>query len=324
MGGNDIIYGGEGSDTINGGANSDTAAYTDSAESVYVSLETGKGYGGTAQGDTLISVENLTGSAQWDVLEGNAEANTLFGWDGHDSLKGGGGADTLLGGFGDDTLMGGAGGDTLDGGEGIDTASYADSQGGVKVQLDTGKGYGGSYTGNAAGDTLKSIENLTGSAYQDFLKGDGKANVLRGNAGNDTIVGEGGVDTLRGDDGKDDLIGGAGGDWLYGGADKDSFRYDNLSDTGLDLVSADVIADFSKADGDIIRVYADMDTETDGHQYVTFIGTGDYTGAGQARVVFANGDTFIAFNTDSNPDNEAAIRILGTHDIDASCFSMFL
>src|ERR1700754_332467 len=61
-GGNDIIKGGGGADTIDGGANRDGASYEDSDVGVDVSLVTGKGHGGTAEGDTLISIEDLYGS----------------------------------------------------------------------------------------------------------------------------------------------------------------------------------------------------------------------------------------------------------------------
>ena len=65
---------------------------------VDVSLVTGKGKGGTAEGDTLKSIEDLFGSKFDDKLVGNAQDNKLDGQDGNDTLKGGGGADTLVGG----------------------------------------------------------------------------------------------------------------------------------------------------------------------------------------------------------------------------------
>ena len=71
----------------------------------------------------------------------------------------------------------------VDGGAGTDTASYAVSNAGVSVSLMTGLGSGG----DAQGDTLVSIENLTGSALDDTLEGNGGANVLTGGAGADTV-----------------------------------------------------------------------------------------------------------------------------------------
>ena len=115
-----------GADTVNGGSGTDTANYSDSTEGVVVSLITGLGFGGTAEGDTLTSIENLTGSAHADFLVGNDGNNVLVGLESDDILKGGGGADTLYGDSGSDTLKGGGGADTLNGGSGIDTANYAE------------------------------------------------------------------------------------------------------------------------------------------------------------------------------------------------------
>ena len=82
-----------------------------------VSLANGSGFGGDAQDDELISIENLVGSAFDDNLIGNNLLNTLNG------------------GAGDDTIEGGAGADTLIGGIGSDTASYATSAAGYAAGL---------------------------------------------------------------------------------------------------------------------------------------------------------------------------------------------
>ncbi len=100
--------------------------------------------------DTLISFENLTGSAFNDTLAGNAGDNML------------------------------------DGGDGTDTVSYAGAAAGVTVSLapDTAQN-----TGGAGTDTLASIENLAGSAFGDTLTGDNNNNVISGLDGNDTLQG---------------------------------------------------------------------------------------------------------------------------------------
>src|SRR3546814_4359380 len=77
--------------------------------------------------------------------------------------------------------------------------SYAGSAAGVTVNLATGTGTGG----DAQGDTLSGIENLTGSDNDDVLTGDAGANVLDGGAGNDILTGGGGADTLIGGAGTD-------------------------------------------------------------------------------------------------------------------------
>src|SRR5688572_13629835 len=147
LGGNDEIKGGGGADTINGGSGTDTANYSDSASGVTVSLETNKGFGGTAEGDTLASIENLTGSAHEDFLIGNSGNNVLTGLEDDDILKGGGGADTLYGDSGSDTLKGGGGADTVNGGSGIDTAKYDGSAAAVFGSVVNDIADGGDATG---------------------------------------------------------------------------------------------------------------------------------------------------------------------------------
>src|SRR5215475_1391691 len=192
--GNDTLQGGSGADQLVGGEGIDTASYADSASAVTVSLATGTGSGGDAEGDTLSQIEDLTGSVFDDGLTGD---------DGTNVLDGGAGNDTLSGLGGDDVLIGGLGADRLDGGTGTDTASYASSPGAVIVNIATGTGSGA----DAEGDTLVNIENVTGSAFADVLSGDGNANVLSGGDGNDL------------------LIGGAGADQLIGGAGNDTASY---------------------------------------------------------------------------------------------------
>lgn len=128
------------------------------------------------------------------------------GSDSADDIQTSDGADSIYGNAGNDTLEGGAGADLLAGGQGSDTASYATSSAGVTVNLTTGATSGG----DATGDALTSIENLTGSDYADTLTGTDAANILNGGRGNDTIDARGGDDTVTGGSGADTLIGGSG------------------------------------------------------------------------------------------------------------------
>jgi Ca2+-binding RTX toxin-like protein len=199
---NNTLTGGAGADALDGGAGTDAANYAGSSAGVSVSLLTGTGAGGDAAGDTLVNIENLTGSAYADALTGDGLANTLAGNDGADTLDGGVGADLLQGGNGDDVFIGGAGADVLGGGAGTDTADYSASLAGVTVNLATGLGAGG----DAQGDSLVSIESVIGSAYADVLAGkDGVADVLNGGDGDDRIVSSIGADTLIGGNGTDTL-----------------------------------------------------------------------------------------------------------------------
>jgi len=131
--GNDYITGGTGGDTIDGGSGTDTVSYQDSGAAVDVDLgfHDGSIYivgigtltatGGDADGDILVNVENLIGSAYDDHLRGNSLSNDLNGDAGNDQLEGRDGNDTLTGGAGNDTLTGGAGADLFIVGEGLDT-----------------------------------------------------------------------------------------------------------------------------------------------------------------------------------------------------------
>src|SRR5215475_3762499 len=241
---NDTLTGSRGADVLDGGSGIDTAVYEFSDEAVFVSLQADTANGGDAAGDELIGIENLIGSAFADVLSGDNGANVLEGRGGNDTLDGGGGADTLYGHSGNDTLAGGRGGDVLDGGSGTDTASYEESAAGVVVSLLTNPGQGG----DAARDTLVSIENLIGSAYDDILRGDGGDNLLLGLDGNntlygfggtdglyggedtDTLLGMGGVDILKGFGGADTLDGGVLGDTMLGGDGDDTYYVDDTAD----------------------------------------------------------------------------------------------
>ena len=206
-GGNDTLYGTTGNDLLDGGAGVDTVVYDSQAATggvtVDLAIATTQATGGSGS-DTIVGVENLTGSSFDDVLSGD---------DGGNVLSGAAGADHLSGRGGDDTLVGGSGADVLDGGPGSDTASYIDVGSGVIVSLAL---VGPQDTDGGGTDTLISVENLTGSAFGDTLSGDAGANTLDGGADDDT---------LQGASGNDLLIGGAGADTLDGGPGVDTASY---------------------------------------------------------------------------------------------------
>ncbi|HEY9344577.1 MAG TPA: calcium-binding protein, partial [Inquilinus sp.] len=438
---NDILIGGAGADVLDGGAGLDTADYMGSAIGVSVNLGTGVGSSGDAQGDTLIGIENLAGSALGDTLMGNGAANVLDGRGSNDLLRGGAGADTLIGGDGVDTasyggslgsvnvslatglgsggdaqgdtltgienlagsikadvlagndgvnalqgfagndlLRGGAGADALDGGADVDTASYFESAAGVSVSLLTGTGVGG----NAQGDTLLAIENISGSSLgNDILTGTGGANTLRGWGGDDVLYGGAGADTLEGGagidtasyynaasgvvvglesgggsvndalgdkltgienlsgsqghdalygdaganvlqgwNGNDTLLGGIGKDTLSGGAQGDRFYFE-LGDSVVGA-NADVITDFSHAQGDKIDLsLIDADTGVFSDQEFNFIGTALYSGtAGELRYAVNGGVTTIAGDVDGDGSSDFHIQLTGMIGLVASDFTL--
>jgi Ca2+-binding RTX toxin-like protein len=104
--GNDWLVGGPGGDHLDGGAGIDTADYSTSPGAVTVDLAAGHGFGGDAQDDTYVSIENVVGSNFDDILLGDSGPNTLNGGAGNDHLYGGVGDDVLIGGPGDDVLTG--------------------------------------------------------------------------------------------------------------------------------------------------------------------------------------------------------------------------
>jgi large repetitive protein len=111
--GNDTFIGGAGADYVDGGAGVDAVDYGASNDRVTVDLRTGRGFGADAEGDTLVSIENLVGSQYNDTLIGNAGDNRLNGGRDNDRLAGGDGADVLIGGIGNDQLTGGLHVDTF-------------------------------------------------------------------------------------------------------------------------------------------------------------------------------------------------------------------
>lgn len=195
---------------------------------------------------------SITGTSRNNVLTGTAGLNTIDGLGGNDTLAGLAGADQLIG------------------GSGTDTATYAASAIGVNVSLMAGTGSGG----DAEGDTLSGIENLTGSGLGDTLEGNSGNNTLAGGLGIDTvsyehagsgvtvnlsstkaqktigagtdklsgfenITGSGFNDNLIGTSGNNALHGGAGNDLLNGGNGSDTFDFSSLAD------GSDIITDFA-------------------------------------------------------------------------------
>jgi len=229
-GGDDILTGGLGADTLVGDEGNDTASYIDSLQSVFIDLENERAEGGEAEGDQLLSIENLDGSNQNDRLFGDEVANILFGNGGEDILSGRGGADVISGGNGADFIDGG---DTLQ-----DTADYGTSDAGVTISLleDTASG------GHADGDELDNIEFLDGSFHDDFLQGDGLDNRLGGRNGSDVLFGE---------DGNDTLLGGNDGDIINGGAGIDTADYTASSEgVTVNLLSGETSG--GEAAGDVL------------------------------------------------------------------------
>ncbi|WP_437882588.1 calcium-binding protein [Pseudomonas sp. LRF_L74] len=190
----------------------------------------------------------------------------------------------------------------VNGGAGNDTLSYQFAEAGVTVRMTTSQAQA---TGGSGYDSLRNLENLIGSDYDDNLAGNAVANILKGGAGNDV---------LNGREGDDVLDGGAGSDSLTGGSGADRFVFGKLEDMGLgDL--ADLIRDFNAAEGDRIDLSAlDANPLTEARDAFSFIGNESFSpcdATGQLR--FADGVLYGSSNADSAA--EFMIRLYGVNQL---------
>ena len=257
-------------ESFNGDDSSDTVDYSQSTSRVKVDLEAGSGTDGFAAGDTYVSIENIRGAdltSSGDFIFGNSENNFIEGLGGRDVLEGGAGADII------------------DGGAADDYTRYTRSESAVDVDLTRATQLGG----DAEGDILIDIENVTGSAFDDTLTGDAGRNILRGENGNDTLDGAAGNDLLFGGRGDDTLNGGLGADNLYGQDGADTFLFEAAS--AFD--ARDTLRDFDLAEGDVIDV-SDLLAGYDPLQdaITDFI-----------EITTSGDDSFLAVDTDGGADN---------------------
>lgn len=223
-GGADSLTGAAGNDTLDGGAGDDIFVFAAGAGADSIIGFEGEG----SSGGDVITIAGITdfatiqaatsynsGASTATINLGGGNVITVTGVTQNfissdfgimaantsETLTGTAGSDTLDGGDGNDTLIGGAGADRLIGGSGIDTADYSNAGAAVFVDLTAGAGY----TGDAAGDSLSGIENLTGSIYNDLLYGGPNGSVILGGDGNDRLLGRAGADTLDGGNGVDEV-----------------------------------------------------------------------------------------------------------------------
>ena len=247
----------------------------------------------------LVSLRNVS------RVDGTPFADRLFGEDGNNMIIGAGGSDKLYGRGGDDFIMpvlgisstdAAAARNFIDGGDGTDLVSFLAShylRSGVTVDLNSRQAQDTGY----GTIIFRSVENLSGSNYDDTITGDRNANALFGGRGVDHLFGgnsndmlwgdaisffsaelgtfavnpvdggwfgdtlDGGVgdDWIDGGGGDDVIIGGRGADILIGGAGNDLFVYNEIKDSTAH--KADTIRGFETGDRiDLSGIDADSRT----------------------------------------------------------------
>jgi Ca2+-binding RTX toxin-like protein len=251
-GGNNVLAGLGGADALDGALGTDTASYVASTAGVSVSLAANTAHGGDAEGDTFASIENLVGSTFDDTLEGDANNNVL------------------------------------NGGSGLDTASYEHATAGVTVSLAITAAQD---TAGSGIDTLTSIENLTGSLFDDVLTGSSSGNVLIGLDGNDVLNGGNGADTL------------------VGGSGADRFVFTALANSSP--ASPDTIVDFTHG-VDLIDLSAiDANTSASGNQAFAFAGQ-DASAVARAVTWYETaGNTVVQVDVNGNTTADLTIMLAG-------------
>jgi Ca2+-binding RTX toxin-like protein len=231
-----MIFPGAGNDFVDGGKDGGFVTYEGSDKPLNADL--GKGIITGAGRDEVTRVTGVGGSEADDVLTGTKDFDDLEGFGGNDVVTGLGGDDFLNSGAGNDTVAGGGGRDTLDlvvahAGPGLDDDTPATS--GAVVDMPAGTVVGGDDVGS---DTFSGIERVGATL------------------GDDTLLGTAGNDELIAWDGEDVLSGGEGDDYFAPGPDDDVVD----GHAGLDVV--DYFPSRPGEAGLVGPVTVDLETQT--------------------------------------------------------------
>jgi Ca2+-binding RTX toxin-like protein len=200
--GNDRLYGGNGNDnfeieqgrdTYVGGSGQDSLTIRDS-DNITINLQTGRGFGGDAEGDTYSSIEKIVVSGGENISIQGSQADEeyyLFDYgNGAEDveLNAGGGNDLVFMEAHTSDYFDKLEDSTIDGGEGIDTITV-NGEGGVAVVIDLENDR--YYAADNRNDWIEinNFENAEGGWSNDTLIDDNNSNnTLTGNFGNDTFV----------------------------------------------------------------------------------------------------------------------------------------
>jgi Ca2+-binding RTX toxin-like protein len=310
----------------------------------------GTGDGSAAVNDDALygsdGADVIYGGLGMDLLDGGHDSDSLDGGVGIDILHGGSGNDTISGGAGFDFIFGDAGTDTVSyqasgaavmvnlqdftgnaGGDassdliaeildslvgGDDPAALIGSSLFLALATSLGSDDDNGAFSLSIPDVTLSMENASGSAFDDTLFGNNDSNVLDGKAGGDGI--SAGL-------GRDTLVGGAGLDTLRGGEGADRFVFNSGDFGGKTAQTADRIRDFSHAEGDRINL-SSIDTVAGGKdQAFSFLGTGAFSGkAGQIRYAFVGDETQIMGDLNGDKKIDFMIVLEDRHALTAADF----
>lgn len=197
-------------ETLTGSSASDTLDFSGASTAVTANMIQGTSnqkLNGSAQDLTFSGFENVVGSSQNDTFVASSAANDLKGGVGSDTvdysnsaavvvnLHTGVGRDNnaegdtynsienLIGGAGDDTFFASDAANSFTGNGGNNRVNYEHSDAGVTINLSTGQGIGGF----AEGDRYDTIQNATGSNFNDTFVANNQANNFVGGYGTDTV-----------------------------------------------------------------------------------------------------------------------------------------
>ncbi len=185
---------------------------------------------------------------------------------------------------GDDFISGVGSKDYINGGAGNDTISYHWSGAYVDVDLTRAT----QANGDANGDFLVNIENVTGSGNHDRLAGDNFANVITGLGGSDVLSGRGG---------------------------NDRFVFDTAGNA-----NGDTVTDFTSGDQLDFRSM-DADSKVAGDQAFIWLDTGAFTGsAGQLREYDLNGSHYVAGDITGDGVADFTIKMSGSLNLSSGDF----
>ena len=176
--GDDILVGSAAGDLMDGGEGTDTCDYRLSTSGIQVSLgSTAAQTGGHADGDILVSIENIVGSSFDDIIQGSDVPNDLKGGPGDDTVSAGDDDDVLYGDDGDDALDGGSGDDELHPGFGAADVVTGGPGQDVVVMLGHSSDYTISYSGDVA--TITDGTNTATVSSVEFVRFSDTTNLLQ-------------------------------------------------------------------------------------------------------------------------------------------------